>query len=313
MKAIRIMGPGQAAVIDVPEPEPAAGEVVVKVMAVTTCPQWDMHLMRGEPMFAGGRIDYPYTPGQPGHEMAGVIVAVGADVKAFRPGDRVAAWRDPGHHRQGCYAQFVAFDPENLLVLPEGAGFAEYAPFELAMCVGASFLDILGTTGLKGKRVGIAGLGPAGLIAAQYAKAEGAAEVVGFEPSPARAALARRFGVDRTVEPGGDPPGALDVSLDSAGAKPAIEHLMRVTRGIVAIFGVQRAGYVFPPEAGGLKLFGYPGHTKKAADYAMSKVASGLVRLEDLIGARMGLEDYGKAVAALERQEVLKVCFLPNR
>ena len=312
------MAPGRAEVVELPDPHPDPGEVVVKVMAVTTCPQWDLHLMHGEPMFAGAALAYPYTPGQPGHEMSGVIAAVGRDVDTFKPGDRVVAWRDPGHQRQGCYAEQVRFQPEDLLAIPGDGPFASYAPFELAMCVGASFVDVLGTTSLRGKRVGVAGLGPAGLLAAQFAKAEGASEVIGFETEPGRGEAARSFGVDRSVDPRAVPAGEsfrgrfghLDVSIDCVGSKAAAEYLLRITGEIVAIFGVQREDYAYP--AGSNKLFGYPGHTRKAADYAMAKVSAGLVRLDPLIGARMGLDDYLKAVSLLEKREVLKVCFLPH-
>jgi NADPH:quinone reductase-like Zn-dependent oxidoreductase len=318
MKSIQIVAPRLARIIERPVPEPQAGEVVVRVRAVTTCPQWDLHLMHGEPMFAGARIEYPYTPGQPGHEAAGEIAAVGREVRTFKEGDRVVAWRDPGHSHPGCYAEYVAFDPANLLPLPSNAAFADYASFELAMCVGSSFLDILGTTKLKGKRVGVSGLGGSGLIAAQMAKAEGAAEVTGFETNARREPLARQLGVDRVVDPSAVSPGEfarahgkLDVALDCVGAKAAAEYLMGLTAEVVALFGVQREGYVFPAGAGRLKLFGYPGHTREAANYAMAQVSSGRVRLAPLSGAQRPLEAYEEAIGLLERQEVLKVCFTP--
>jgi len=312
MQAIQIVKPCEPQMVTLPVPEPGANEVLVKVMAVTTCPQWDLHLRSGEPMLAEP-ITYPYTPGQPGHEMAGEIAAVGATVTSFREGDRVVAWRDPGHQRQGCYAQYVCFDPAHLLRIPDEADYTAYAPFELAMCVGASFLDILNTTPLQGKRVGISGLGGAGLIAAQYARAEGAAEIVGLELNAERGRAALDFGVDRVVDPRNDGHGRfLDVALDCVGSKRAAEYLMQVTSELVAIFGVQREGYVFPVGNRRLKLFGYPGHSRAAADYAIGKVAGGSVRLKGLIGACLGLEEYARAVDLLERQEVVKVAFLPH-
>ena len=48
--------------------EPQAGEVLLKVRAITTCPHWDLHINDGEPMFPHMQLGYPYTPGQPGHE-----------------------------------------------------------------------------------------------------------------------------------------------------------------------------------------------------------------------------------------------------
>ncbi|MFN8489988.1 MAG: alcohol dehydrogenase catalytic domain-containing protein [Caldilineaceae bacterium] len=102
MKLLQILAPGQVEWRDAPIPQPGAGEVLVKVAAVTTCPHWALHLMSGEPMFPGVPPPYPYTPGQPGHEMTGAVVALGPGVTAFALDDRVAAWRDAGAKRQGC-------------------------------------------------------------------------------------------------------------------------------------------------------------------------------------------------------------------
>ena len=65
------------------------------------------------------------------------------------------------------------------------------------MCVGATFLMLKGMNALGAKRFGITGLGPAGLIAAQMARAEGATEVIGFDLSPSRRDYAASFCVVR--------------------------------------------------------------------------------------------------------------------
>ena len=319
MKALQIIEPGRAEMIDAPMPRAGAGEVVVQVQAVSTCPHWDMHILEGKPMFGDIPNTYPQPPGQPGHEMAGIVTEIGAGITDFSEGDRVTAWRDPGHEQPGCYAEYVAFDPANLIAIPEDGSFQAFAPFELAMCIGCSFLDILNTQSLQGKRVGIAGLGPSGLLAAQFAKAEGAVGVTGLEVNPGRAEAAAHFGVDRVVDPRSCKPGdlapgderAFDVSLDCAGNPAAMDYLLQATKEIVAIFAVQREPYTFPPGSEGLKLFGYIGHSRRAAEYAMDKVKTGAVVPGDLIGATMPLSRYNEAVGALQLQEVLKVCFTP--
>ena len=97
-------------------PTPGLGEVLLKIDAVTTCPHWDMHMMSGEPMFPGARVDYPLTPGQPGHEIVGDVVEVGPGVDDLHVGARVAAWRDRGGDvRLGGYAQYVPFAADSLL------------------------------------------------------------------------------------------------------------------------------------------------------------------------------------------------------
>ena len=64
------------------------------------------------------------------------------------------------------------------LLLPAAA----LAPLELAMCVGTVFRMLKDMNVIEGRRFGVSGLGPAGLVALQMAKAEGAAGVYGFDP-----------------------------------------------------------------------------------------------------------------------------------
>ena len=81
MKVLQVEVPGGGfTLLDVPTPQPGPGQVLLRVEAVTTCPQWDLHLRHNEPMFVGHRFVYPYAPGQPGHEATGVIAAVGTGV-----------------------------------------------------------------------------------------------------------------------------------------------------------------------------------------------------------------------------------------
>src|SRR6476620_9363327 len=110
MKALQVTGGRQFVLLDLPIPEPGPGDVLLRVEAVTTFSQWDLHLRHKEPMFLGHQFTSPYTVGQPGHEATGTIAAVGAGVTDVGVGDRVSAWRDAGHPRQGCYAQYVALD-----------------------------------------------------------------------------------------------------------------------------------------------------------------------------------------------------------
>lgn len=321
MKILQIMAPGQAEVREMPTPEPGPGEVLLKILAVTTCPHWDLHIYGGQPMFPGQDLTYPYSAGQPGHEAAGEIAAVGEGVTSVQVGDRVSAWRDAGHHRPGCYAQYVVHDAANVIRVPAGLEPAAVAPVELAMCVSASFLMLKEMNVVQGRRFGVNGLGPAGLVALQLARAEGAAEVIGFDPLPARRELARQLGADRVVDPLGEEgqqfprrhqPGCLDCGIDCVGLKASVENLMDLTRDVVALFGVQREDYTYAPRHySGLRLCGYPGHFRAAAEYAVQQIAAGALDLAPLVTHRLRLEDYAEAVDLLQRQEAIKVCFQP--
>src|SRR5687767_8410107 len=102
--------------------------------------------------------------------MTGEVVALGPGVNEVAIGDRVAAWRDAGARRQGCYAQYVPCLAENLLKIPPNLAPEEIASLELAMCVQVSFNQLAKLAAVHGKRFGICGLGPAGLIALQMAR-----------------------------------------------------------------------------------------------------------------------------------------------
>lgn len=321
MKVLQIGRYPELAYRDVPTPEPGPGEVLLRVEGVTTCPQWDLHLRHDEPMFVGHRFEYPYTPGQPGHEATGVISAVGPGVESVAVGDRVSAWRDQGHHVWGCYAEYAVLAEAAVIRVPADLPLEATAPVELAMCVGATYLVLKGMGGLDGKSVGVMGLGPAGLVAAQMARAEGATSVVGFDPTPHRREGRALLAVDAAFDPTVDladrfparPAGpALDVIVDCVGAKRSVEWAMDRARSWVALFGVQREDYTYAPRHyGGLSLIGYPGHSREAAAYAVEMIEQGKLDLSVLVTHTMPLADYQHGIDLLERQEAIKVLFVP--
>jgi threonine dehydrogenase-like Zn-dependent dehydrogenase len=319
MKTLQILKPGETVWRDAPVPVPGAGEVLVRVVQVNTCPHWDMHLLDGVPMFAGGTISYPYTPGQPGHEAVGEIAAVGPGVDGPPVGTRVACWRDAGHHRPGCYAQFVVMNQDHVLPLPAHVTWDQATSLELAMCVQISCGQIQRLDGIKGRRVGISGLGPAGLVAVQMAKAYGAEKVFGVDPVPARRELALRVGADAVFAPDASawPAGrggecSVYSTIDCTGLKASIEFMMDRTQKAVAIFGVLREQVSFGPQHfGGLWLIGYEPHTVEAARLALQLIADGKLDLSVLISAKLPFTRYQEGIAMLKRKEAVKVCFQP--
>ncbi len=320
MKALQIVEPGVVEWRDAPLPAPAAGEVLVRVAAITTCPHWDLHLMSGESMFPGVPLPYPYPLGQPGHEMAGEVVALGEGVTEFVIGDRVAAWRDVGAQRQGCYAQYVPFQTENLLKISPDLALEKVTSLELAMCVQVSFTQLAMVQGVQGKRVGINGLGPAGLVALQMARAYGAAQVIAIDPVPARRTLATQLGADLALAPDDTfrsaPPEsdyALDTALDCTGLSGPIELLMSRTAETVALFGVLRdeVRFGWADWRRGLKLLGYERHNRAAAEQALALVGQGQLDLAALATHSLPLARYAEGVELLRAKQAIKVRFLP--
>lgn len=320
MKLLQIDAPGRAVWREVPRPEPQTGEVLLKVSGVTTCPQWDLHIMDGEPMFTDRPLSYPYVPGEPGHEVVGTVAAVGDGVAGLSVGTRVATWRDPGGRRQGCYAQYASVAADHVLPVPKDFSDDALASLELAMCVQVSFDQLIARGGMHGKRVGVSGLGSSGLIAVQMAKAYGAREVVAIDPLAERRSLARSLGADVALAPDPDafPAGrtggrALDAAVDTTGLKRAIEFLVERTNETVVIFGVLREHVGFGPEHwwGGFALLGYGEHNRGAAERALALVEQGTLQLAPLVTHTLPLARYHEGIELLRQKDAVKVLFRP--
>ena len=316
MEILQITSPNSFEILEVPIPTPSADEVLVRVMAVTTCPQWDLHLRHNKPMFIGHKFHYPYTPGQPGHEAVGFIEMLGIDVTGLKLDQRVCAWRDQGHQYQGCYAQYVILKAENVIPVPSDLPDTALASLELAMCVATVFRTLKKMDGIQGRKIGVAGLGPAGLVALQMAIAEGADRVVGFDFNSERRANAIRLGAvecydPRVVIPEIKAKLGLETSIDCVGAKESVEFLLDNTSDVIALFGVQREDYVYQPKHYNKTLVGYKGHSGESAEYALKLIKDRTLDLAALITHSFPLREYQKAVELLDTQQALKVCLLP--
>lgn len=319
MKTLTITAPGKFEWSDAAIPQPGPHEVLMKVEVVTTCPRWDIHIRHNDPMFVGGHFDYPITTGQPGHEAAGTVAALGEGVTGLEIGQRIAAWRAMVFERHGCYAQYVLLPDNFVLPIPEHLPATAVASLELGMCVAASFLRLKKFDAIKGRRFGVMGLGPAGLVAAQMARAEGAAEVFGFDTSPSRREFAAEI-LDGAFDPReandqfpARPTGtSLQTTIDCVGAKASVEWAMDHTDEFVALFGVQYEDYTFAVRHyGNLCLCGYPGHSLEAAQYALGLVEAGQLNLALLTTHHLPLSHYNEAIDLLESQAAIKVCFHP--
>ena len=142
----------------------------------------------------------------------------------------------------------------------------------------------------------------------QFARAEGAAEIVGLEPNPVRAANAQRLGlVDSLIDPqawsaddyrksGRD---RFAIAVECAGSPVSLDYLVQTTGDVVALFGTQETDYLLPARGGPLKLFAYPGYSIEAARYALRHVSRAKVRLKYLVDRFMSLSDYAEAVELL--------------
>jgi NADPH:quinone reductase len=118
MKAIVYRpGDGELRLVDRPEPQPRAGEVVVRI-AVSGVNPTDWKARRNP--YAGTPAGVDLVPNQDG---AGTVVAVGADVVDRAVGDRVWLWESAWRRADGTAQELVAIPSEHAVVLPASAAF----------------------------------------------------------------------------------------------------------------------------------------------------------------------------------------------
>ena len=316
MRILQIQSPGHAPLIEVPDPVAGPGEVIVRIEATASCPHWDITMMGGRDIFdRPGFPRYPVLPGQPGHEMTGIVESIGDGVTDFAPGDPVVVWRTMGEEKPGYYAEKACVPVSDLLPRPRGLTAAEVASFEMAMSVAVCFFAL---PDLERARVSIGGLGPAGLIAAEMAKAAGAARVIGFDLNPERRAFALTLGADEALDPRSDDAARfktrahVDYGIDCSGSAASVQFQLDIVSRGVALFGVPHETYRFEPRHFGLTLYGYKGHTIEAANYAMARLESGALRLAPLNTVELPLSRFAEGTALLAQQKALKVLYKPG-
>jgi NADPH2:quinone reductase len=187
MKAIRVHAPGAADVMkfeDVPEPQPKAGEAVVKVDAAGLN-YIDVYQRSG--LY---KLDMPLTLGL---EAGGTVTAVGAGVTDVKVGDKVAYTGVAG-----AYAQYATVPAARLVVLPQGVSTKQGAAIMLQGMT-AHYLACSTYPLRKGDACLVhAAAGGVGLILCQIARLRGA-RVIGTVSTEEKAKLAREAGADETI------------------------------------------------------------------------------------------------------------------
>ena len=175
----------------IPVPVPQPDEVLIEVYA-TAINLLDSKIRNGE-----FKLILPYkTPFVLGHDVAGIITKVGADVQQFKVGDEVYA--RPADHRIGTFAEFIAVNEADVAIKPKKLSMEEAASIPL---VGLTAWQALIEKGnlKKGQKVFIqAGSGGVGTFAIQLAKYLGA--TVATTTSAANVELVKSLGADIVID-----------------------------------------------------------------------------------------------------------------
>lgn len=214
MKALvkTALGAGNLNVADRAEPEINEDQVKIEVKYAGVCGS-DLHTYEGH-----YRVAAPVTLG---HEFAGVVAEVGANVTGIAVGDRVTsettfeicgkcryckekqynlcpARKGLGTQQDGAFAKYVIARKESVHRLPENVDFLAASITEAAAC---AYHAVAKAKLQKGDVVVVLGPGPIGLLVAQVVRSRGASVVMtGLTKDAARLAEARRLGVEHTVD-----------------------------------------------------------------------------------------------------------------
>ncbi|MFI0240150.1 zinc-binding dehydrogenase [Streptomyces sp. NPDC016845] len=319
---------GPAEVREVPDPAPAPHGVVVRVEATGLC-RSDWHGWMGH----DPDIVLPHVPG---HELAGVVQEVGADVREWRAGDRVTVpfvcacgrcaacaagdqqvcerQTQPGFTHWGSFAEYVALGHAdvNLVAVPEGMAATTAAALGCRFATAFRAVVQQGRVA-AGEWVVVHGCGGVGLSAVMIAAAAGA-RVVAVDVVPGALELARRFGAAAFVDAGAtdDVAGAVR-ELTGGGAHLSLDALGSAATCAASVNGLRRRGRhvqvgLLPEDpvvpmgrvlARELELIGSHGMAAHAYPGMLELVRGGVLRPELLVTSTISLAAAGAALASV--------------
>lgn len=282
MKAVQVAKAGAPfEVVERDIPEPAAGQVRVKVEACGVCHSDALIKFAAFPGLSLPRI--------PGHEIAGRVDAVGARVTAWKKGDRVGIGWHGGHcgecpacrrglfincasgkitgiSHDGGYAEYVVVPSESAARIPDGLSAVEAGPL---LCAGVTTYNALRNSGARpGDTVAVQGIGGLGHLGIQYAAKMGF-RTVAISRGADKEALARQLGaheyVDTATGPAADALqklGGADVVLATAPSGEALSGAIGGLKPRGTLLIVAAAPEPFPVSAfallSGRRIVGWP-------------------------------------------------------
>jgi alcohol dehydrogenase, propanol-preferring len=237
---------------DIPEPTPGPGEIRVRVRVCGVC-HTDLHIVQGE-------LPMHKLPVVPGHQVVGIVDAVGAGAKGFKEGDRVGViWlhstdgtceycrrksenlcvnaKFTGYDVNGGYAESVIVPADFAYHIPQSFSDESAAPLLCAGVIGYRSLKLSGAA--KSDRLGLYGFGASAHIVLQIARHMGC-EVCVFTRAAAHRELAKKLGAAWVGDAKERPPQELDAAIVFAPAGPIVLDALHALRkgGTVALAGI---------------------------------------------------------------------------
>lgn len=330
---------GALEVRDLPVPVAGSGTVLVRVIAVGVCGS-DIHMWH-DSQSKSSKGTLPVTLG---HESAGIITAVGADVSGWLVGDRVVCetaasicgvcalcrsgrynlcpWREGyGLKRDGAMGEYVVAEPRVLHRIPDEVTFEAAAmtePYAVA------YNAVVERAGVKaGDLVVIQGAGAIGVNALQIALLSGAGTtvVLGTDIDEHRLAIAKQLGADHVVNISHDDPEEVvaglhdglgaDLVVDATGVSAALQQSMQLVRpgGSIAKvgWGPQPLGFTLDPLVKkAVTLYGCYSHTWSTWESVLRLFGSGRLHPEAVIGGVYAIDEWETAFSAMQRGDNIK-------
>jgi L-iditol 2-dehydrogenase len=335
MRQAVMTAPGRIELRDVPVPEPAAGQVLLRMKRIGVCGS-DIHVFHGKHALTR----YPVVQG---HEVSGVVERTGPGVNGLAPGDPVTlqpqvacgtcypcthgayhicdALKVMGFQTTGAASELFAVEAAKVLKLPDGMSFEHGAMMEpLAVA-----LHALGRGGgAAGKKILVLGAGPIGNLVAQAARGTGAAAVMITDLSDYRLELAGRCGIEARANPAkvelhravrehlGD--ARADLILECVGVQKTIEQAVEVARKgtdivVVGVFGERPVVDLGTVQDRELRLTGTLMYQEPDWRRAIGLVEQRKVSLEPLVTHHFPLAEYLAAYRYIDanRERAMKV------
>lgn len=238
--------------VEMEDPEPGEGEVVVRVRACAVC-RTDLHVVEGD-------LPEARRPVVPGHQVVGEVEAVGPGCQRLAPGDRVGiAWlretcgscvycrsgrenlcgeaRYTGYHEHGGFAELARVREDWAYSIPEAFGDAEATPLLCAGLIGYRALERAEVP--EGGSLGLFGFGSSAHVVIQIARHRGH-EVHVATRSEGHRELALELGAASVGSPYDPLPAAVDSAIVFAPAGEIVPVALRSLRrgGTVALAGI---------------------------------------------------------------------------
>jgi L-iditol 2-dehydrogenase len=322
---------GKIELQDVPVPEIADHEVLLKVRAAGVCTT-DLEVYTGQ-------FTYGKPPHILGHEIAGEVVRTGARADQWKPGDRVVVETSIGCGKcrrcqngnrhlcgamteigftphNGGYAQYVKAPGTNLFRIPDNVSYDEAGIIESVVCPMGALMRL--GVGM-GETVAVYGVGPAGIAFIQGAVAMGAGKIIAIGRNEDRLKRVRPFGADVLInsakedvririseETGG---AGADLVCEAAGSEDTIAAAFNTVcrGGRIILYGIPPEERLIPMPViniitNQIEVYGTVGNPH-VWEPLLQLVSRGRVNLKDMVSGAMPLSRITEAFSMLNKED----------